>query len=135
MALKILHLSDIHFYSFGDNEHLDLDFDLRNELERDLTRLMDSIKAIDVVLIGGDIAFSGKKEEYEKASVWIKSICKITNCKEENVLVVPGNHDIKRNTINPLLKKLQETIKNSQNQGEINKELSIFLSDPNTYNL
>lgn len=135
MTLKILHLSDIHFYSFGENEHLDLDHDLRNELKNDLRQLMNVIQSVDVLLIGGDIAFSGKREEYDKASVWIKEICEITKCKEENVLVVPGNHDIKRSSISPLLKRSQEIVKKATCQNEINKEVCVFLSDKSAYNL
>lgn len=135
MTLKILHLSDIHFYSFGENEHLDLDYDLRNELESDLRQLMSNAQPVDVLLIGGDIGFSGKKEEYEKASVWIREICSITGCKEENVLMVPGNHDIKRSSISPLLKRSQEILKKATSQNEINKEVRFFLSDKSAYNL
>ena len=66
MSLRFLHISDIHFQKYdGDKIHLDLDADIQNEVELDLISFCKDNGAINAVLIGGDIAFSGKVEEYQ----------------------------------------------------------------------
>ena len=51
---------------------------------------------IDLVLIAGDIAFSGKRTEYEEAARWLEQVTSLCGCKRTNVLMVPGNHDVDR---------------------------------------
>jgi len=70
--MLILHLSDIHFRKNGGryqdrtpNHHL------RNELVRDIEAMQGKIGTNpDVILISGDIAFAGDKDEYEFATKW-----------------------------------------------------------------
>ena len=45
----------------------DLDDEIRNELERDVQQHRDSFGDTDVVLVTGDIAFRGAKDEYDLA--------------------------------------------------------------------
>lgn len=99
MAVRFLHFSDIHFYAYKDNSW-NLDENIKNEVYQDLKRIMESeMKTVDHILVCGDVAFSGLKEEYEVASDWIENICLLTNCEQYNVLIVPGNHDIDRKCI------------------------------------
>jgi predicted phosphodiesterase len=128
MGLKLLHLSDIHFMSFNGKEYLDQDSDIRNELERDLDNLVKSIGSINAILIGGDISYSGKDSEFQNADKWIKKVCKIINCSEENVLTVPGNHDIDRSKICSVVKAIQDTFKQLKSRNEIDEKLKGFLA-------
>ncbi|HEX8017800.1 MAG TPA: metallophosphoesterase, partial [Flavobacterium sp.] len=130
MALKILHISDIHFKHYKNFECLDLDKDIQREIEHDLSGLKSEYGTIDVILIGGDIAFSGKLEEYAQADQWIKRICEITGCKEENVLMVPGNHDVDRSKFNPILKNLHQSFKTLRSRRDIDYQISEFIRDP-----
>src|ERR1700744_4319606 len=116
MALKILHISDIHFKDFKNYKYLDLDKEIQREIELDLAALKDQYGKIDIVLLGGDIAFSGKENEYEVANTWIKRLCEIIDCQEENVLTVPGNHDVDRTKIVPLIKTVQKEIKEQKDR-------------------
>lgn len=126
MPLRILHLSDIHIF-VEDSEQLDLDKDIRNEIELDLDKLSED-KTVDLILIGGDIAFSGKIEEYTKAGEWITSICNKTGCKEENVLVVPGNHDACWDEICPILSSAHSYLKTIKNRNELNRKIKDILT-------
>ena len=92
--IKLLQISDIHFHAFpGDDE--DEFRNMRQKLLEDLDYVRDHFAPIDTVLICGDIAFSGKKEEYQIARNFIKDIlAKLTKGgKHPNVFTVPGNHD------------------------------------------
>lgn len=92
--IKILQISDIHFHAFqGDDE--DEYRNMRQKFLEDLDYVREHIAPIDTILICGDIAFSGKKEEYDVARGFIKEVLiKLTkDGKQPNVFTVPGNHD------------------------------------------
>ena len=93
--LVFLHLSDIHF-SRRSSTNYDPDLDLRRELVADAVRMKGKVEACSGILVSGDIAFSGKPEEYSKARDWLREICHKLDCSEEAVWVIPGNHDVDR---------------------------------------
>lgn len=124
MGLKLLHFSDIHFVK---SEKFDLDDDLRNEIERDLRSLLPQFLNIDAILVGGDVAYSAAHEEYEKAYNWLKGVCKIINCCEENVLTIPGNHDVERGKICPMVEEAHAGFKSLRKRPEIDTKLGRFL--------
>ncbi|MBL7174435.1 MAG: metallophosphoesterase [Desulfobacteraceae bacterium] len=88
-----LHLSDLHF---RDREATSLD---RNVI---LTALLEDLHGLeerhdlspDFILISGDIAYSGIREEYELAEMFFDNLLEVTKLSKERLLVVPGNHDI-----------------------------------------
>jgi len=53
---------------------------------------------VNAILVTGDIAFKASAEEFSIASLWLKKLAKEVGADIENVYVVPGNHDINRNT-------------------------------------
>ena len=92
--ISFIHLSDIHFNKFSGDPY-DLDADLRREILRDIQE--NAEKAIgkpEGILVCGDIAFSGKKEEYDSADIFLKEICEKLEISETSVYCVPGNHDV-----------------------------------------
>lgn len=93
MKMRLIHLSDIHFTA-GDA--WDPDEDQRNELLTDVGALVDKGGTVDGILIGGDIAFSGAKAEYDVAAEWIEQVRVRSGCPAGAIWVVPGNHDIDR---------------------------------------
>lgn len=121
MGLKFLHLSDIHFQKIGENGHWDLDADLRNELNLDLENLAEKVGPLDAILISGDIAFSGNNDEYRLAQEWLTKICEITKCEEENILMVPGNHDVNWDAIHIMVRDAQSKFKEIGSKGDRNK--------------
>lgn len=97
-SLVFLHLSDIHFSKRSSSAY-DPDLDLRRELVADVVRAMAKVQMCSGILVSGDIAFSGKADEYAKARDWLGELCKHLKCPEEAVWVVPGNHDVDRDAI------------------------------------
>lgn len=51
------------------------------------------------LLIGGDLAFAGKDEEYEYAVTWLQELCEELNVPRDHVWMVPGNHDVDRSAV------------------------------------
>ena len=90
MKLVILHLSDIHIKDEFDQI-----------LNQDLNIARSTYKHIDnndhvVILISGDIAFSGQKEQYNLANILFTKIeSHIKNERKVNInfIICPGNHD------------------------------------------
>lgn len=88
-----IHLSDMHFGA-GDTTHR---FDQRGvmrSIQRDIKA--HAPKPIDRILVTGDIAFSGSKKEYEEAYEWLQSIARAAEASEEQIRLIPGNHDVRR---------------------------------------
>ncbi|WP_209087021.1 metallophosphoesterase family protein [Agrobacterium tumefaciens] len=56
---------------------------------------------VDAILISGDIAFAADDEECAFALKWIRErLCPVYGCKFEDVMVIPGNHDVDRRAAN-----------------------------------
>lgn len=97
--LRLIHLSDIHFGGYGPE--WDEDADQREQLLVDVAeRVADDNNPADGILIGGDIAFSGKAAEYERAGEWISRLIEASGCPESAIWAVPGNHDVDWDIVN-----------------------------------
>lgn len=126
--LVLIHLSDIHFTrSSGVSVH-DLDANVRNELRLDAVTVVKRIGPVTGVLVTGDIAFSGCKAEYDRATEWLRDFCHAIGCSEENVWVVPGNHDVDRKlTTRKVTRALHQGIR--KNDSHVDNELQEIFSD------
>ncbi|MGV8174961.1 MAG: metallophosphoesterase family protein, partial [Methanothrix sp.] len=100
-----LHLSDWH--------QKGIDFDrrvVRDALIRDIEKRTDinfALSKIDFIVFSGDMAFSGKPEEYTAAKVeLLEPILKAAGLSPDKLFVVPGNHDLDRNKLDIVLKGL-----------------------------
>ena len=89
--LRLLLLSDIHFLSLY--EEMDPHAAVRGSFEKDLSDYRKVHGKIDHILVCGDIAYKGVKEEYDKARVFFEQLCDIVGCQPEEIYIVPGNHD------------------------------------------
>jgi formylglycine-generating enzyme required for sulfatase activity/predicted phosphodiesterase len=94
------HLSDFHFRAdkdYGRDEVL-------GALLEDLRVFSGKAKAergaehvpLDFVVVTGDIAFSGKAEEFEAAGAFFREVSTATDVPLERFFLVPGNHDVDR---------------------------------------
>lgn len=100
MSRKYIHLSDIHFgQEKGGQIHVNND--AKERLIDDVKEFISNVEdgRADGIIISGDIAFAGKKKEYDSAFDWITKVAEAANSHPEQVLVVPGNHDIDRDAI------------------------------------
>lgn len=100
---KWLHLSDIHFKS---KISYDATVVLRS-LIKSLPDIMNRGGKPDIIIVSGDIAHSGQPEEYVIAASFLDQILEVTGCTKNQLIVVPGNHDIDRNGGSGLARTLQ----------------------------
>ena len=125
MALTYVHLSDIHFGQERGPEVYVHD-DVKDCLDRGHLRSAGEHGdfADGGVIVTGDVAFSGKAEEYDSAGVWLDRLTGVIGCEQTDVMVVPGNHDIDRDRISALGKlMLAEMLEGGES------ELDRFLAD------
>ncbi len=94
--LTWLHLSDLHF---RESRNYDETIVLR-ELLRDVAERIekDNLRP-DFIVVTGDIAFSGKPEEYQLAGSFFDKLLETAKLSRERLFVVPGNHDANRSLI------------------------------------
>ena len=101
--MNILHLSDIHF---GRNYACYGIKDRFEEKEQILNDLLACIKNIDKglrpehIIVTGDIAWHGKKKEYEEAIIWFEKLLNVTGLTGKNITFCAGNHDANRGHAN-----------------------------------
>ena len=108
--MLLLHLSDIHFKAPEClTPELDPNRPIRSYMVRDIQQQVAELGPVAAVLISGDIAFKGAEDEYKTATTWISELCAAAGCPQERVFVVPGNHDVNRETI-----RNRPTIRNAQ---------------------
>lgn len=131
--LLILHLSDIHFRKSEIGTAQDPNFHLRNELVRDAETQCQRLGSPDAVIVSGDIAFAGDPEEFTYATDWLAELCDACGCTMESVFVVPGNHDVVRQSAGRnLVQLIHNQIKASADPGA---EIARQLRDPDARRL
>ena len=87
-----LHISDIHL---SESAEWSQDVVLTAMCEQIKDQRAQGVTA-DFILLTGDIAFSGKSEEYTLASAFLDALCSASGVTKERVYCIPGNHDIDR---------------------------------------
>lgn len=121
MKLRYLHLSDLHIgYAEmrGDTwatEAFNQDIVIQSMLEA-LRTLIRENNYFDFIILTGDIARKGKREEYLVAEIFVKSLLKVTCLPQERLYLIPGNHDVNRAEI----KKFHLSLYNFNDQEQIN---------------
>lgn len=95
MSVAFLHLSDIHF----GQEKGGLVFiheDVRERLIDDVALLVQKLPngKVNGIIVSGDVAYEGLKEQYATAGQWLDRLASVAGCKITDIQVVPGNHDI-----------------------------------------
>ena len=91
-----MHLSDLHVS--GEDWQRD---DVLGALVRDLPELLsDRELRPDLLLVTGDIASRGRREDYDGAFSLLERISRVLGLERtEHVFMVPGNHDVDRSRI------------------------------------
>lgn len=95
MAAVFVHLSDIHFGQEKGGQVVvnnDVKARLIEDAASEVTKLADGHAS--GILVTGDIAYGGRKEEYRVAAEFLDQLAAAVGCKKTDVQVVPGNHDI-----------------------------------------
>ena len=95
--MLLLHISDIHLKYPQCQTNQDPEFEFRQELVNHATCQASKLGDVDAILVTGDIAFKGMKEEYDVAVAWLEKLADAVGCNRHRLYVVPGNHDVDRN--------------------------------------
>ena len=90
--LNWLHISDLHL-RVGSEWSQDV---VLTEMCRHIEQQRDDETEFDFILVTGDIAFSGKAEEYSLAGQFFDELESKSGVPRERMFCVPGNHDIDR---------------------------------------
>lgn len=105
--IRMVHLSDIHFGQEKDGTFHHQE-DVRDAVARDCRVMRDKLGTANGILVTGDIAYAGKKTEYDRAGVWLDAICDIVGCERRAVHIIPGNHDVDRSRIDYGVERLHQ---------------------------
>jgi predicted MPP superfamily phosphohydrolase len=99
--ITILHLSDIHFKKKEKEDNKALRQLVQQRLVEAVENHAQKNGGPDAAAVTGDIAFSGKKHEYEEAAEFFNRLQGVLP-KGTEFLPVPGNHDVDRGQIKEL---------------------------------
>jgi UDP-2,3-diacylglucosamine pyrophosphatase LpxH len=131
MQYLIIHIGDIHIKN-NNNSILDKE-----------KCLFDAIKnhCIDkkniFIVITGDIAYSGRKDEFEISLIFLKELAgKISKYSsiEPKFILIPGNHDCDHTSGKPKIRKtILENIRATDGQDVIDDEIDILTETQNNY--
>lgn len=105
--MVVLHVSDLHFGIENDKSEKTKYVRLRQrEMIESLIRTIKNVSKEfpdwkpNVIAISGDIAWSGKKEEYHLYKKnFVVPICEALEISEKYIITCPGNHDIIRERV------------------------------------
>lgn len=93
--IRILHISDIHLRGEGEREVWRRRHVLGKAWERNLEELLTK-GPINLVCLTGDIANTGRPDEYQQASDFVGALRDRIGLDPRHIFIVPGNHDINR---------------------------------------
>ncbi len=113
---QIVHISDLHIKPKED-------FDRSVVLDPLIKRIGDDLKdpksdlKPEIVVVTGDIAYSGQKYEYTIAKTFFNDLLKKLNLSDDRLFIVPGNHDVNYKIYR------KSDFPNFENEKELNDEL------------
>jgi len=123
---RLLHLSDLHFRT---RTKWDAD-----PLLRDLVRFIAAEVrrglAPDLVVITGDLAFSGQAAEYALARDWLEALWPVLTpdaaapLPRERLFLCPGNHDADRTQVDAVAHMVQDGLLAARDQDRVQEVLA-----------
>lgn len=126
--LRFVQLSDIHFGQERGGSVV-FDNDIRERLIDDVREQRGGRRA-NGVIVTGDVAFAGKREEYRRAALWLDRVAEAAGCDRLSVLTIPGNHDVDRSLIGKFTQLGHSAVRNAT-EDEVDRVLTEQVSDPN----
>lgn len=101
--IRFLHVSDFHLRPARVARYE------QDRVLEGLVRFLERDRAgfpLDLVFVTGDLAFSGKAEEFVQVATVLRRLLEATGVPPERMFVVPGNHDVDRDVGRWLLRTL-----------------------------
>lgn len=100
--LTWLHLSDWHQKGKDFDRQVVCDALIKDIKGR--TAIDSTLEQVDFIVFSGDVAFSGKKAEYQAAREHLfDPVLKATGLSPDRLFIVPGNHDLDRSHVYRML--------------------------------
>ncbi len=113
MPLRFVHISDIHFgQEILSPGSLTLQA-VREALISDCLEQKLEHGPADGVIVTGDLAFSGRTEEYDDAREFLSRLADSAGCGRGTIYLVPGNHDVNWSQLNVWEYRSQQEIRKS----------------------
>ena len=104
-----LHLSDWHQKGKDFDRQVVLRALLKDIRERN--EISPTLGKLDFVIFSGDVAFSGKSEEYETAKEqFFQPLLEASGLEPSKLFIVPGNHDLNRDDFSLLPSDLKKPL-------------------------
>ena len=95
--MVILHLSDLHFGRVKKQDETEEIFVRKGEILQGLLESIQNVQIhIDHIIVTGDIAWFGKKKDFDEALIWFRNLLSITHLNGKDITFCPGNHDVNR---------------------------------------
>jgi len=126
---QILHISDLHINA---KEHFDRSVVLDPLIERAKTDMRSGFQP-EIVVVTGDIAATGIKDEYKLAEKFFKDLRSELGLSIERLFIVPGNHDVDRKRYRPTdipaydyMKELNDEMENEEYRTDLLKGMEEY---------
>lgn len=112
MSAIFVHVSDIHFGQEKD-DRVYIHADVKQQLIADAKEVVSTMAGgvAHGILVTGDIAQSGRWEEYEDAGKWLDELAANIGVEIHRVQMVPGNHDLDRSKLSFAGKQILDHIR------------------------
>jgi hypothetical protein len=110
-SLVFVHLSDLHFRA-GLEPLAGREAALRDQLLKDIPSVVRSVDGrLEAILLTGDLARSGQRDEYSAARDWLDDLCGLLGLDETRTLMCPGNHDVDWSRLDPARRILNHSLR------------------------
>ena len=106
-----LHLSDFHFKASGDGFGQEVSC---GAVLRDIPSRLSNEYPLQFAVVTGDVAFSGRADEYALASVFFDSLAAQVGVELSRLFVAPGNHDVDRSIQSYMYEGVRSKLTNQQ---------------------
>lgn len=132
--LSFIHMSDIHFRLHSGDPY-DIDKPLRTAMINDLKNCaLNHMQKVNGILVCGDLAYSGKEDEFRIANEFLVEVAEVSGCSLENVFCVAGNHDVDQSVIRSsyVIETMQKELNkmDSENADDTDNILRKIQQDP-----
>src|SRR5215470_4172409 len=97
--IVLLHLSDLHFGSDGDDQKKK---DAKKAILSSLLKKLASVPpewSPSIVCISGDIGCQAKEDDYRRAEDWLRQLLGQLELTADDLILCPGNHDVDRKKV------------------------------------
>jgi len=123
--LTWMHLSDLHLKSKDWQQD-----DVLEALVRDLPGLLEKCEVRpELLFVTGDVAHSGQRPQYDAAFEFLERVVGVLGIdRHQRVFMVPGNHDVDRGSIGPIVQGDLESLL-SLSSDELRNETGRRLED------